>query len=70
MANDKYNMTGGVGSWLYMAPEVVRRLGCSDEMGSIIGLPHDAWPIPPFSGLSLKRLHKSVVGSKSIKHAT
>ena len=36
MANDKYNMTGGVGSWLYMAPEVVRCLGCSDEMGSII----------------------------------
>ena len=25
MAGDVYAMTGGVGSWLYMAPEVVRR---------------------------------------------
>ncbi|CAJ1374156.1 unnamed protein product [Effrenium voratum] len=24
VASDQYNMTGGVGSWLYMAPEVVR----------------------------------------------
>ena len=31
MAGDVYTMTGGVGSWLYMAPEVVRRC-CSRDM--------------------------------------
>lgn len=35
VASDVYNMTGGVGSWLYMAPEVVRKLGQSMKVLAI-----------------------------------